>query len=111
VGVRPRPLRAWSNVQCHNDYGERRTDLLNGEGLAEEVLSVQSCNRSISLCRALHGHETESARLIGMGIAHDLGLLNLFVVLVKSRHAEVTIPYPTDRGEVVFEIPAVDAVA
>lgn len=40
-----------------------------------------------------------------------MGLLDLFVVLVTSLRTYETIPYPSNSGEVVFQIPTVDAVA
>ena len=87
------PGPAFSNSLREKD--KKETDLFNDKVLAKEILSIQGSNSSISLCSTFHGHKSESTRVVGVWIAHDLGFLHLFAVFMAvSARTELMLTLP-----------------
>lgn len=60
------------------------TSLFNAESAAFNLLSLQALLSGVGLVRCDHFNEAKATRLFGMGVAHDLALLNLTVFLEKA---------------------------
>lgn len=58
--------------------------LLNAESAAFNDFTAQTLQGSVGHVGGDHLHEAEAARLAGMGILHDLALLDLAVLLEKA---------------------------
>ena len=62
------------------------TSLLDGKSAALVDLALQGLLRGIGFLRSDHLHESEAARLLGMGVAHDLALLDGTVLGEQASH-------------------------
>lgn len=70
-------LTGWTEVlPGSRGAGPGATSLLNRKGASLELLALQTLFSSISLIRGDHLDEAEASGLLGVGVAHDLALLD-----------------------------------
>ena len=60
--------------------------LLDAQGATFNDLTLKTFFGSVGLLSGNHLHETEATRLLGMGIKHDLALLDITVFLKETRN-------------------------
>lgn len=65
--------------------GTGTASLLDAESTAVNLLSLETLLGSISLVGGDHLDEAEAAGLLGVGVTHDLTLLNLAILLEEAR--------------------------
>ena len=75
----------WTKVLARG-WGTRTgtTSLLDAQGSALNDLTLKTILGGISLLRSDHLDETKTARLLRMGIKHDLALLDITVFLEET---------------------------
>jgi len=75
----------WTKVLA-GGWGTRTgaTSLLNAQSTSLDNLTLESLLGSIGLISSDHLDETESTGFLGMGVKHDLALLNIAVLLEKT---------------------------
>lgn len=66
--------------------GSAATSLLDAQGSALKDFTLQALLGAIGLLQSGHLDESESTRLLGVGIKHDLALLDLTVLGEKTSH-------------------------
>jgi len=59
---------------------------LDAQGATLDDLALETLLGGIGHVRSNHLHESKPTRLLGVGIAHDLALLNLAVLLEEARN-------------------------
>jgi hypothetical protein len=75
----------WTEVLARG-WGTRSgaTSLLDAQGATLDNLTLKTLLGGISLISSDHLYETETTRLLGMGVKHDLALLNITVFLEET---------------------------
>ena len=75
----------WTKVLARGwGTGAGTTSLLDAQGSALNNLTLKSLLCGISLISSDHLDETEATRLLGMGIKHNLALLDVAVFLEET---------------------------
>jgi hypothetical protein len=60
------------------------TSLLNAQGATLDDFALKTLLGSIGLLSSDHLHESEATRLLGMGVKHDLALLDVTIFLKQT---------------------------
>jgi hypothetical protein len=93
--------------------GTSTTGLLDVHGSTHELSRVESSDGSVGFVGVLHCHKGEPTRVLGVGVPHDLALLDLWKTPPRQSpplpfHDADAQTYPSELGKDLIEIPVLD---